>query len=50
MLPPRAEEDIMSAHNRAEKGNMTVEEQESNTSGLFSLLIEMKEEMKRRDE
>ena len=29
---------------------MTAKEQESSTSGLFSLLTEMREEMKRRDE
>ena len=50
MLSPKVEEETMPTQNRAEKGNMIVEEQENNTSGLFSLLTEMREEIKRRDE
>ena len=49
MLSSRAEETI-SAHNRAEKRKRRTEEQESSNSELFSLLTEMREEMKRRDE
>ena len=50
MLSPRAKEDIIPAQNKAERGNKIAEEQESSTSGLFFLLTEMREEMKRRDE
>ena len=50
MLSPKAEEDIMTAQNKAERGIRTIEEQDSNTSALFSLLTEMREEMKRRNE
>ena len=50
MLSPRAEEDIMPAQNRAERGNRTTEEQESSISRLFFLLTRMSEEMKKRDE
>ena len=50
MLSPRVEEDTIPAQSRAKRGNKTVEGQESNTLGLFSLLIEMREEVKRRDE
>ena len=50
MLSPRAEEDTTPAQSRAERGSRTAEGQESSTSGLFSLLTEMREEMKMRDE
>ena len=40
----------MPTHNRAERGKRRVGEQESNTSELFSLLTEMRGEMKRRNE
>ena len=50
VLSPKAEEDIMTAQNKAERGIRTIEKQESNTSALFSLLTEMREEMKRRDQ
>ena len=50
MLSLRAKEDTMPAHSREERGSRTAKGQESITSGLFSLLIEMREEMKRRDE
>ena len=50
VLSPRAEENIMPTQNKTERGNMTAKEQESNTLGFFSLLTEMREEMKRRDE
>ena len=49
MLSPRAEE-IVYAHNKAERGKKRAEDQESSNSELFSLLIEMSEEMKKRDE
>ena len=49
MLSPSAEE-TLSAHNRAEKGKRRTVEQEGRTFELFSLLIEMREEMKRIDE
>ena len=49
MLSPSLEE-TLPAQNRAKRGKRRAEEQESNTSKLFSLLIEMREEMKRRDE
>ena len=47
MLSPRIEE-IVLAHNREEKGKRRVEEPESSNFKMFSLLIEIKEEMKRR--
>ena len=50
MLSHRAEEDTMHAQSKAERGNKTSEEQKSSTSRLFSLLTEMREEMKGRDE
>ena len=50
MLSRRAEEDMMPTQNIAEIGNIIAQEQESNTSGMFSLLTEMRKEMKRRDE
>ena len=43
MLSPKAEENKMPTQNIAECGNRTIEEQESRTSRLFSLLIEMRE-------
>ena len=49
MLSPRAKK-IMSSHNRAEKRKRSAEEQESSNSELFSLLTEIREGMKRRDE
>ena len=45
MLSPKAEE-TLPAQNRVEIGKRRVEEQESNSSKLLSLLIEMREEMK----
>ena len=48
VLSPRAKE-TMPAQNIAEKGKMRTEEQESNTSEQFYLLIEMREEIKRID-
>ena len=50
MLSPKDEKYTIPAQSRAERGNRTAEEQESSTVTLFSLLIEMREEMKRRDE
>ena len=50
VLTLRAEEDMMPTKNKAERGNIIAQEQESNTSGLFSLLTEMREDMKRKDE
>ena len=44
VLSLRAEE-IVHAHNREKKGKKRAEEQESNNSELFSLLIEMRLEM-----
>ena len=49
MLSPRDEEE-MSAHNRVERRKKKVKEQDSNASELLSLLTEMREDMKRRDE
>ena len=49
MLSPSAEE-IVLAHNRAEQGKRKAEVQKSSNSELFPLLIDMREEMKRRDE
>ena len=50
MLSPKADEDTMLAQSISERGSRTAEGQESSSSGLFSLLIEMRKEMKRRDE
>ena len=50
MLSPRDEEGTMLAQSIAKRGSRTAEGEESSTSGLFSLLTEMREEMKRRDE
>ena len=50
MLSPKAEEDTIPAQSRAERGSRTAEGQESSTTTLFSLMTEMREEMKRRDE
>ena len=50
VLSLRAEEDTMLAQSIAKRGSRTAEGEESSTSGLFSLLTEMREEMKRRDE
>ena len=49
MLSPKVKETVP-VHNRAERGERRAEEQESSNSELFSLLTEMREEMKRRDE
>ena len=49
MLSPSAEE-TLPTQNKAKKGKMRVEEQESNTFELLSLLTEMRDEIKRRDE
>ena len=49
MLSSRAEE-TMHTQNISEIGKIRAEEQESNNFELFSLLAEMREEMKRRDE
>ena len=49
MLSPRDEEE-MPAHNRAKREKKRAEEQESSASELLSLLTEMREDMKRRDE
>ena len=46
MLSPSLEE-TFPAQNRAKIRKMRLKEQESSTSELFSLLIEMREEMKR---
>ena len=43
MLSPRSEEDTMPTQSIAERGSRTVEGQESNMSGMFSLLTEMRE-------
>ena len=50
MLSSRAEEDTIPAQKRAERGSRTVEGQESSTEALLSLLIEIREELKKRDE
>ena len=50
MLSPKAEEDTIPTQSRVERGSRTTEGKESSTSALFSLLTEMREEMKRRDE
>ena len=50
MLSLKAKEDTLPTQSRAERGSMTAEGQESSTSGILSLLIEMREEIKRRDE
>ena len=50
MFSPRAEEDTMSSQSKVERWSRIIERQESSTSGMFSLLIEMREEMKRKDE
>ena len=47
MLSLKAKEETIPAHNIVERGNRTTEEQESSTLGLFSLLTEIREEMKR---
>ena len=49
MLSPVGEEE-MAAQNRAERGQKRGEEQESKASELLSLLTDMREYMKRRDE
>ena len=49
VLSPSAEE-TLSAQNIEERGKRIAEEQDSNNSEMYSLLIEMREEMKRRDE
>ena len=49
MLSRNAEE-TLPAQNKEERGKRRVEEQESNTSKIYSLLTKMREEMKRRDE
>ena len=50
MISPKVEEDTMLAQRRAERGSKTAEGKKSSISGFFSLLIEMRVEMKRRDE
>ena len=50
MLSPKAEEDTIPTQSITERGSRTSEGQESSTVAMFSLLIEMREEMKRRDE
>ena len=42
LFSPRVEK-IVSAHNRAKRGTIRAEEQESNNSELFYLLTEMRE-------
>ena len=49
MLSSSAKE-IVPAQNIAKRGKRIAEEQESNNFELFSLLTEMREEMKRKDE
>ena len=49
VLSPSVEE-TLPAHNRAERGKRGVEEKEGCTFELFSLLREMRREIKRRDE
>ena len=49
MLSPNAKE-IVPTQNIAERGKRRAKEQENNNSEPFSLLTEMREEMKRRDE
>ena len=48
VLSLRGEEE-MPTQNRAERGKKRAEEQESSTTKLFSLLIEMREDIKRRE-
>ena len=49
VLFPRDEEE-MPAHNKAERGKKGAEEQKNNEYELLSLLTEMREDQKRRDE
>ena len=49
MLSPSTEE-TLAAYNRVERGKRRTYEQEGSTFELFSLLLEMTKEMKRRDE
>ena len=49
MISSSAKETVP-AQNIAKRGKRIAEEQESNNFELFSLLTEMREEMKRRDE
>ena len=49
MLSPRDEE-TMPTQNKVEKGKKRAEEKESSNSELLSLLTEMREEMKIRDD
>ena len=49
MLSPNAEE-TLPTQTRVERGNMRVEEQESSTSELSSLLTELREKIKRKYE
>ena len=49
MLFPSAEGTLL-AQNIAERGKRRSKEQETTTSELFSLLTDMREEMKRRNE
>ena len=50
MLSPKAKEDTILAQSKEERGSRTTKGQESSTTTLFSLLAEIREEMKRRDE
>ena len=49
MISPSAEE-TLPTKNREEIGKTRAKEQDSNTFELFSLLTEIREKMKRRDE
>ena len=49
MLSPNAEE-TLPTQNRAARGKIRIKEQESSNSELFSLLTDMRGDMKRRDD
>ena len=49
-MPSPSAEETVHAQNKAEREKRRAKEQESGNSKMFSLLTEMREEMKRRDE